>query len=145
MLRDDRQVALGDVLVALQEAADCHEHVAAHLGERGQGPFLDQLVGRNRDRARRLADDLRALGDRPREADTEYETVLEVMSDLKAALAEDDVASMHEDRARAEEKVEAMAAVALEQEGLGDEVIALLREIRAGAHEAQARLRNAPA
>lgn len=145
MFRDDRQVALGDLLVALQEAADGHEHVALYLGERGPGPFLDQLVQRDRDWARLIADHLRELGDRPREADTEYETVLEVMTDLKAALAEDDVASMLEDRALAEEKVEETAAVALEQHDMSEAAVTLLREIRAGAHEAQERLRAAPA
>ena len=99
MLRDELEVCLNDVLVALQEAADGHESAAPQVGERPEAALLRRLVERRRADAQDLAGRLRAMGARPREADSEYETVLGLFAQVMASLAPDVVESLLVDRA----------------------------------------------
>jgi uncharacterized protein (TIGR02284 family) len=133
MLRDDLQVALNDLVVALQEAADGHEAAAEHLQAGGPADQLRALAARRSALAEDLGERLRALGDRPSEADSDFETLVDLFAQMKAALSPDDVSSLLEDRAAAEAKVAETARLALEQATLPDDLRPQLEELRADA------------
>ena len=87
MLRDERQIALNEAVEASLHAAHVHEHGAGLLGEDTLG--LRQLAAQRRRDAEILAEQVRRLGDLPMEPDPEYEAASDVLSQIKAALAED--------------------------------------------------------
>jgi hypothetical protein len=87
MLRDERQIALNEAVEASLHAAHVHEHGAELLGEDTLG--LRQLAAQRRRDAEVLAEHVRRLGDLPMEPDPEYEAASDVMSQIKAVLAED--------------------------------------------------------
>ena len=87
MLRDERQIALNEAVEASLHAAHVHEHGAGLLGEDPLG--LRQLAAQRRRDAEILAEQVRRLGDLPMEPDPEYEAASDVLSQIKAALAED--------------------------------------------------------
>jgi hypothetical protein len=87
MLRDERQLALNEAVEASLHAAHVHEHGAELLGDDTLG--LRSLATRRRRDAERLAEHVRRLGDLPIEPDPEYEVASDILSEIKAALAED--------------------------------------------------------
>jgi hypothetical protein len=87
MLRDERQIALNEAVEASLHAAHVHEHGAELLGEDTLG--LRQLAAQRRRDAEILAEHVRRLGDLPMEPDPEYEAAGDVVSQIKAVLAED--------------------------------------------------------
>jgi hypothetical protein len=105
MLRDERQIALNEAVEASLHAAHVHEDGAELLGDDALG--LRQLASRRRRDAEILAEHVRRLGDLPTEPDPEYEVAIDVVSHIKAALAEDNRAQVIE---RSNEAEEALAA-----------------------------------
>ena len=98
MLRDDRQAALDEAIVALQneaahgrDAADRVEH--AHLA-RLLGETAEQLERY----AERLKPDMQHLGDLPSEPDQEAEFLEGLFSRIQAALSGDAEATVVEER-----------------------------------------------
>jgi hypothetical protein len=87
MLRDERQLALNEAVEASLHAAHVHEHGAELLGDDTLG--LRELAAKRRRDAEILAEHVRRLGDLPVEPDPEYEVAADVLSQIKAALAED--------------------------------------------------------
>ena len=87
MLRDERQIALNEAVEGCLHAAHVHEDGAQLLGEDALG--LRPLAARRRRDAEILAEHVRRLGDLPMEPDPEYEAATDVISHIKAALAED--------------------------------------------------------
>jgi hypothetical protein len=87
MLRDERQLALNEAVEASLHAAHVHEHGAEVLGEDTLG--LRQLAAQRRRDAEVLAEHVRRLGDLPIEPDPEYEVASDIVSQIRAALAED--------------------------------------------------------
>jgi hypothetical protein len=87
MLRDERQLALNEAVEASLHAAHVHEHGAELLGEDTLG--LRQLAAQRRRDAEVLAEHVRRLGDLPIEPDPEYEVASDIVSQIRAALAED--------------------------------------------------------
>jgi hypothetical protein len=87
MLRDDRQIALNEAVEASLHAAHVHDHGAELLGDDALG--LRQLAAQRRRDAEILAEHVRRLGDLPMEPDPEYEIASDLLSQIKAALAED--------------------------------------------------------
>ena len=92
MLRDDRQIALSGAIEACLHAAHVHDDGAELIGERA--PVLRQLAERRREDAEILAEHLRRLGDLPKEPDPEYQAAADLVSHIKAAMAEDDRAEV---------------------------------------------------
>lgn len=88
MLRDDRQIALNQAIEACLHAAHVHDDGADWIGEETAG--LRQLAARRRQDAETLAGHLRRLGDLPMEPDPEYEVAADLVSRVRAALAEDE-------------------------------------------------------
>jgi hypothetical protein len=105
MLRDERQLALNEAVEASLHAAHVHEHGAELLGEDTLG--LRQLAAQRRRDAEILAEHVRRLGDLPTEPDPEYEAAGDVVSQIKAVLAEDQRRLVIE---RSNETEEALAA-----------------------------------
>jgi hypothetical protein len=87
MLRDERQLALNEAVEASLHAAHVHEHGAELLGEDTLG--LRQLAAQRRRDAEVLAEHVRRLGDLPIEPDPEYEVASDIVSQIRAALMED--------------------------------------------------------
>jgi hypothetical protein len=106
MLRDKRQIALNEAVEASLHAAHVHEHGAELLGDDTLG--LRELAAQRRRDAETLADHVRRLGDLPIEPDPEYEVASDIVSQIKAALAEDQRRLVME---RSNEAEEALAAV----------------------------------
>jgi hypothetical protein len=86
MLRDERQLALNDAVQACLHAAHVHEHGAELLGDETLG--LRDVAAQRRQDGEILAEHVRGLGDLPMEPDPEYEVASDVVSEIKAALAE---------------------------------------------------------
>jgi hypothetical protein len=87
MLRDERQLALNEAVEASLHAAHVHEHGAELLGDDTLG--LRELAAKRRRDAEILAEHVRRLGDLPMEPDPEYEVAADVLSQIKAVLAQD--------------------------------------------------------
>jgi hypothetical protein len=105
MLRDERQIALNETVEASLHAAHVHEHGAELLGDDTLG--LRQLAAQRRRDAEILAEHVRRLGDLPMEPDPEYQAAGDIVSQVKAALAEDQRRLVIE---RSNEAEEALAA-----------------------------------
>ena len=87
MLRDERQLALNDAVQASLHAAHVHQHGAELLGDETLG--LRELAAQRRREGEILAEHVRGLGDLPMTPDPEYQVASDVVSEIKAALAED--------------------------------------------------------
>jgi hypothetical protein len=87
MLRDERQLALNDAVQASLHAAHVHQHGAELLGDETLG--LREMAARRRRDGEVLAEHVRGVGDLPMEPDREYEVASDVVSEIKAALVED--------------------------------------------------------
>jgi hypothetical protein len=105
VLRDERQIALNEGVEASLHAAHVHEHGAELLGADMLG--LRELAAQRRRDAEVLAQHVRELGDLPMEPDPEYEVATGIVSQIKAALAEDQRPHVIE---RSNEAEEALAA-----------------------------------
>jgi hypothetical protein len=114
MLRDERQLALNEAVEASLHAAHVHEHGAELLGD--DTPGLGPLAAQRRKDAEILAEHVRRLGDLPMEPDPEYEVASDVVSEIKAALAEDQRRLVIERSNDAEEALAAALREALRHE-----------------------------
>jgi Domain of unknown function (DUF2383) len=135
MLRTELQVALNDVIVACQEAADGHETAADVIPDAGLAARLKAFVTERREAAERLGEHLRELGDLPRVPDSDLEALRDLVSRFKSALSPEEWRSLLDDRIQAEQHLVACAraALALEQR---EATKALLHEIEHAAIEA---------
>jgi hypothetical protein len=106
MFRDERQTALNDAIEACLAAAHIHEDGAAALGE--DAAWLAELGRERCEDATVLGEHLRRLGDLPKEPDPEYQAAADLISHIKAALAEDERTEVIE-RSRAAEEAFAAA------------------------------------
>lgn len=139
MLRDDRQVALNDVIVLCRDAAD-HYRDAAALLERGEpARLLDDLARRRAQAADELARHSRQLGDLPDEPDPDKETVDNLLTRLKALFVEDERRTVLAETEQIEAQIAAAAAAALGQP-LPDTTLALLRRLEKDIQATRRRL-----
>lgn len=140
MLLTEQQIALNDLVVACLEAADGHDAAADILGADPLVDMLRGLAAARRGSAAQLGEQLRALGDLPREPDSDLETFRELAARLKAALAADQRRVLLDERMVAEAHLADTAEVALAQAELSPETRALVQQIRAAARAAADRL-----
>jgi hypothetical protein len=132
MLRDERQLALNEAVEASLHAAHVHEHGADLLGEDTLG--LRQLAAQRRRDAEVLAGHVRRLGDLPMEPDPEYEAASDVVSQIKAVLAEDQRPLVIERSNEAEEALAAALREALRHDLLPDTRRDIERILKSQAH-----------
>jgi hypothetical protein len=114
MLRDERQTALNGAIEACLHAAHVHEEGADLIGE--ESARLRQLAALRRRDAGILAAHLRRLGDLPKEPDPEYQAAADLLSQIKAALAEDQRAQVIARSQAAEDCLAAALEEALAQD-----------------------------
>jgi uncharacterized protein (TIGR02284 family) len=90
MLRDDRQVALNQVIEAALTAARAHEQGATLLEDDPEpAAALRALAGRRSHTATLLGEHLRRLGDLPKEPDADLEAAKELLARVRVAFSED--------------------------------------------------------
>jgi hypothetical protein len=132
MLRDERQIALNEAVEASLHAAHVHEHGAELLGDDTLG--LRQLAAQRRRDAEILAEHVRRLGDLPIEPDPEYEVASDIVSQIKAALAEDQRRLVVERSNDAEEALAAALREVLRHDLAPDTRRDVERTLRSSAH-----------
>ena len=117
MLRDDRQVALNQVIEALLNAANVHWEGADLLdADPDLAAVLRALAERRQNLARALGDHVRRLGALPSEPDADLQAAKSVLGWLQAALAEDRRDEVLQHCRQAEEDLAAKARAALEED-----------------------------
>lgn len=90
MLRDDREVALDEVITLCGEAADRYADAAGQVNDAELQALFEEFSGQRRIMAETLSDHLRGLGALPRAPDPDAETAHRLIGRLKAALSSDE-------------------------------------------------------
>lgn len=143
MLRDDRQVALDDVIVALETASDAYADAFELL--RASEPELasrfDMLARRRSAAAARLSEHLQAMGDLPSEPDQDLATLDTVVRHLRAHFAGPEWDEAISEAVSHEEEIVAKAELAIETSP-PEPVIAALQGVAEEARQTIAALRR---
>jgi len=143
MLRDDRQVALDDVIVVLETASDAYADASELL--RSSSPDLasrfDTLARRRAAAAARLSEHLQALGDLPSEPDQDLTTLDVVMRHLRAHFAGPEWDELISEAVAHEEEIAAKAELAVETSP-PEPVIAALQSVAEEARQTISALRR---
>ncbi len=105
MLRDERQAALDEVIVACKALADHYEEAARLAEGRGLAGLFTELAERRGRQAGELEAHLRRLGELPREPDADRETLETLLSRARSALAEDRARELLEEREAGEREL----------------------------------------
>lgn len=113
MLRNERQIALNEIVVACKEAADIYEACAERVHEPDFASMLRETATERRAALPDLESWLKSIGDLPREPDEDAETAREFLTSIKSALASDERQPVVEDCEEAEQSLEQAIAVAL--------------------------------
>jgi Domain of unknown function (DUF2383) len=111
LLRDDRQVALGEVETLCREAGEAYARAAGTMSDPGLAQLFSRLGGQHRQLAAELAAPIRALDDLPQQPDPDRKTVEYVFTGIKALLAGD--GALVEEQVRVEDRIAATAQAAL--------------------------------
>lgn len=129
MIRDDRAVALDDVIIALKRSVEDLEDAAATLDE-GQAlaRLLSGIAARRRACVVPLEEALRDLGDLPSAPDADRQTFAHLATRLKAALLGNEDATLRE-AAQADEAALAEAIAGALEADLPETVQATLRRL----------------
>jgi uncharacterized protein (TIGR02284 family) len=117
MLRDDRQVAINQVIEALLKAADVQQEGAALLEtDSDLAGVLRSLAERRQHLALELGDHVRRLGDLPSEPDADLQAAKSVLVWVQAALAEDRRDEVLQHCRQAEEDLAEKVRAAIEED-----------------------------
>lgn len=142
MLRDDRQVALGEVVVACKHAADQYREEAELAEDRALEQTLGELAARREEQALSLEAHIRALGDLPREPDADRETVSGLLTRLRAHFAADPRGALLSGAIESEQELAARIDEAL-REDLPEQAAQALRRLREDVASTIRRVRDA--
>ncbi|WP_162913280.1 PA2169 family four-helix-bundle protein [Rhodospirillaceae bacterium SYSU D60014] len=135
MLRDERQIALNDVIVACKDAADGYDDAADASGEPELAALFRTYGRRRREVAAELETHIRDLGDLPRNPDADAETIERLFTQLKAILSADERATLLEERERGEVEIGRLVEAALNTD-LPEGTKTALRQLGQEASEA---------
>lgn len=141
MLRNEKQIALNEVVVACKKAADVYDVCADRAQDPGMARLLREAAAERRMGLPGLEEWLQASGDLPREPDEDAETARGVLTSLKSALSPDERQSVVEDCERAEEELEQAIAVALRLD-FDKPLRRTLKQIYGQAEAGRKRLKN---
>ena len=130
MLRDERQAALNDLLVAIEDAADGHEDAATQCGDAAVAAQLRALAAERAGMAREVEDTVRRLGDLPRQADRDLESARRLITRVVTALSGDERRALLDQRAEAERELLRHVDAALAT-GMPQDIAATLETFRA--------------
>lgn len=139
LMRSDRQVALRDLHLAMQESADLYQCTAAFLQDSAASEICNTLANERLRLAEQLEQEIRAEGELPSEPDRDKEAIEELQQRLETLFAEDQVAGVMGHRLEAEKGLQAF----LRNEDLSvleEEPSSLLTECRGAVDGAISRL-----
>lgn len=143
MIRDDRVVALDDVIVALKRSIqDMGEEAATHTPPDALTDALEAIAARRAPLVGRLEEAMRDLGDLPSAPDADRQAFSHVAARLKALLSNSETRALL-DAALDDEDALLEAIDAALTENLPEPVKDLLRTVRADSEEARATLVDA--
>ena len=144
MLLDDTQVAINDLLAALQESLEHYADALERIDSAALRERLDGVVAARRDDVDCLAGIVRDAGDLPRAPSADRQELHRLVTHVKAALTDDETRVLLDDRIEDEKRLGSLAAEALRQD-LGADARACVERIGAHSDEARARLADAGA
>lgn len=113
MLIDDPQVAINEIIVACQKAADHYANGADLVHDESIKQLFVSLGAQRRTAAERLSEIMRDLGSLPREADIEQEQLQMLWSHLMSALSGTDSEALLNEMIDHESEVRSAAENAL--------------------------------
>lgn len=128
LIRNDRQVALNDLLVAVQESADHYQDAANFLEDEPTCVYLQQFAKQRLILTSHLEDAVRAEGDLPSAPDPDRETGSMLLEHLGANLSADEAATVIEHRLQKEEELAELIENAREI-GIDDNHAELLKDL----------------
>lgn len=141
LVRDDRQVALNEVVVCAREAADNHRDAASRVEDEELRRLLEAHAGRHELLAEQIAEQLKRLDDLPKEPDRDAETLHQLFSRIKAAFSGDEEQALADDRVAEDAKVATAIDEALRHD-LPQKTRAQLQEFRELLQAEMAELRQ---
>lgn len=128
LIRNDRQLALNDLLIAIKESADHFQDAANFLEEEPTCVYFQQFAKQRLILTSRLEDAVRAEGDLPTAPDPDRETGSMVLEHIGANLSADEAATVIEHRLEKEEELSELVEHASDA-GLGDNYAELLKDL----------------
>ncbi|WP_237055846.1 hypothetical protein [Microbulbifer sediminum] len=141
LIRDDVQVALNDLHVALKHSADHYRYAAEFLSDESAASHCQAIAGERDQLAGLVADAIRAAGDLPAVPDSEREVGEQLLQRLESMFSADQAREVMAQRRDADRDLlawlEGDALAALEA-GHGD----LLRRCRASVADTLAALQS---
>ncbi len=140
ILREEREIALTDAVLALKGAAVQLEDEAIVLRESPVAALFRELAGEHRAMAAELDAELRRLGYKTREPDPDAEIGKELLTRVKAALASDEARTLLQEREAAEEAAGGAIDAARQLSDLQPETRALLDRLADQVATARSRL-----
>ncbi|QKX18050.1 hypothetical protein [Microbulbifer sp. YPW1] len=107
LMRSDRQVALRDLHLAMQESADLYQCTAEFLQDSAASKICNTLANERLRLAEQLEQEIRAEGELPSEPDRDKEAIEELQQRLETLFTEDQVAGVMGHRLEAERGMQA--------------------------------------
>ena len=144
VLREEREIALTDAVLALKGAARQLDDEAGVLKEGAVAELFRELAAEHRAMAAELDAELRRLGYKTREPDPDAEIGKELLTRVKAALAADETRVLVQEREAGEESAENAVDAARQLADLPAETRALLDSLADRIASARSRLAAAP-
>lgn len=141
MLRDDRVVAVDDVVVALKRGLeDMAEEISADHGQPRLASLLRAVSARREPVLERLEDAIRAMGDLPSTPDADRQGLSHLAARLMAGLLGTETRTLTD--AAMDDETDLIAAIdaALDTEGVPEDVCQILRDLRVDAEDTRSAL-----
>jgi len=143
IIRNDRQVALNDLLVAVEKSADHYQASADSLQD--HAPAVSRQLRELAGRRERLADvikrEIQASGDLPSAPDEDRESVEQLFQRVHASLAPDQILDVLRQRLDAEDALADLLSRIRDSE-VGEGMDELLQKASAQVRSAQTQLRR---
>jgi uncharacterized protein (TIGR02284 family) len=140
LLREEREIALTDAVLALKGAALQLDDEAGVLQDPAVAALFRELAGEHHAMAAELDAELRRLGYKSREPDPDAEAGKELLTRVKAALSSDETRVLVQNREAGEESAEEAIEAARQLADLSPETRALLDRLADGIAGARSRL-----
>ena len=140
LLREEREIALTDAVLALKDAALQLDDDADVLGEGPVAALFRELAAEHRTMSAELDAELHRLGYKPREPDPDAETGKEILTRVKAAFASDEERVLVQEREAGEEGVWTAVEAARQLADLEPATRALLDRLAERVSAARSRL-----
>lgn len=143
IIRNDRQVALNDLLVAVEKTADHYRASADSLQDHAAAVAtqLRELAQRREQLSDLIKREIQASGDLPSAPDEDRESVEQLFQRVHASLAPDQILDVLRQRLDAEDELDSLLA-RIGDGNWGEGMDELLQEASAQVRNAQTQLRR---